>query len=98
MTMLILGGMITAANGEDFINAERELKSFSSQYEFGTPIQGEKEEIAEEAPLAKAEDSNKSPVMETVLKPDPKQELRKELNITCGAKCGINFKQENNDS
>ena len=38
LTMLVLGSMITAAQGEDFINAGKELNHFSSQYDFGTPI------------------------------------------------------------
>lgn len=98
LTMLILGGMITAANGEDFINAEKELNRFSSQYDFGTPV-GQESKAADVSPLPETtEDINETPVDETVQKNDPKQELRKELNITCGAKCGIPFKDEGNNS
>jgi hypothetical protein len=98
LTMLILGGMITAANGEDFINAERELKSFSSQYDFGTPIGRESDVLEASRPPEATEDGNNTPEAETVQKADPKQELRKDLNITCGAKCGISFKKEDNNS
>lgn len=99
LTMLILGGMITAANGEDFINTQRELGSFSSQYDFGTPI-GQQESVSEAQPEAiQAEDANATPDETPVAKKStPRQELRKELNITCGAKCGISFKTDANDS
>ena len=98
LTMLILGSMISAANGEDFINAGKELNNFSSQYDFGTPVQSENG--AEETPeTILSEEGNTTPPQEPAAADKPKKtELRKEFNITCGAKCGISFKADDNDS
>lgn len=100
LTMLVLGSMITAAQGEDFINAGKELNHFSSQYDFGTPVR--KEQPVEEGsktmlPPTTPEENITLPAM-AEKKEAPKQELKKELNITCGAKCGIRFKKEDNRS
>ena len=100
LTMLVLGSMITAAQGEDFINANKELNHFSSQYDFGTPVR-QKQPIEESSnttmPPVAAEENMTLPTMAEP-KEAPKQELKKELNITCGAKCGIRFKKEDNRS
>ncbi len=98
LTMLVLGSMITAAGGEDFINAEKELGRFTSPFDFGTPVQTESAVAAEKTSPEEAGDTNETVQSETVEKHRPKQELRKELNISCGAKCGISFKNEDNDS
>lgn len=100
LTMLVLGSMITAAHGEDFINAGKELNRFSSQYDFGTPVRQEQsvEESGEAMmPPTAAEENTTLPAMAEP-KEAPRQELKKELNITCGAKCGIRFKKEDNRS
>ena len=97
LTMLILGSMLSTAHGEDFINAGKELKSFSFPYDFGKPVRREEEESETGGPVVR-DDLNTTPVKETAGTSVPKKELRKELNITCGAKCGISFKADDNDS
>ena len=100
LTMLVLGSMITAAQGEDFINAGKELNHFSSQYDFGTPVHREQphEESSNVMLQPSVPEENATLPAMAEQKEAPKQELKKELNITCGAKCGIRFKKEDNRS
>ena len=98
LALLVLGSMISTIQGEDFINPDKELKNFSSMYDFGAPILRQRD-------VSPIEDSSFEET-NTTIEADPaltimeqkKEKQINELNITCGAKCGIVVKNDENRS
>ena len=94
--ILIFSSFLLFLNGEDFIDASKELNGFSTQYGFGEPVKQiteikidkglEKNESTDDINISKA-------FMEQKTVETQEQKFKKELNIKCGGKCGINFKR-----
>ena len=101
LATLVLGGMITTLHGEDFIDAGKEMQSFTKLYDFGTPIpsrrtDGDDPETAQ-IPIEENASQAKNTASPLPLEQE-KQVLKNDLNITCGAKCGIPFFPDSNTS
>ncbi len=104
LATLVLGGMITSLHSEDFIDAGKQLHNFTNLYDFGAPVKPRKIKHAPESATASetnvttsgdatpAQESRINKTEETAMKRSAKQEL----NITCGAKCGIPYFPEDN--
>lgn len=80
---------VVAFADEDFLNSSRDLRSFSPQYDFGTPLKKTKPKQNEAKPIIAQE---KNATIQDEQKTSPLNQLKKELNLKCGGKCGIDFK------
>lgn len=95
---LILGSVITQMSAEEFIDVPKEMSRFGDQYGFGTPIATPRQSDTDASFTGERNESNSSTVTVDTLPKEELKPLKKELNISCGAKCGINFKSEENSS
>lgn len=101
LATLVLGGMITTLHGEDFIDAGKEMQSFTKLYDFGTPMPSKHSSSNDSEASQMAIEENGSQAKNTTSPLPPEQEkqvLKNDLNITCGAKCGIPFFPDGNTS
>lgn len=98
LATLVLGSMIAPLCAEDFIDASKEIHGFTTQYEFGKPIKKNEAPLSQLTSAGEQNDTNMTTLTVDTTPETSAETIKNDLNITCGAKCGITLQKEDNGS